>query len=80
MFEHISKDAQMLQLSLATMDHMAEALTLYNGSLGSYVGFKDYPNLLTLRDPCETMPSGMNDKDIVPLFTRRGKEPLTAKK
>lgn len=68
-------------MSLATMDHMKEALALFKGGgVSEFVGYKDFPSLLTIRDPCELMPSGFNDKDIIPLFTRRGKEPLTAQK
>lgn len=68
-------------MSLATMDHMKEALSHFKGGgVSTFVGFKDYPTLLTVRDPCELMPSGYNDKDMVPLFTRRGKEPLTVQK
>lgn len=68
-------------MSLATMDHMKEALShSKGGGLSAFVGFKDYPTILTIRDPCEQMPAGSNDKDMVPLFTRRGKETMTAKK
>ncbi|XP_005184760.1 queuine tRNA-ribosyltransferase accessory subunit 2 [Musca domestica] len=79
-FDHVSKDCHVLQMSLATMDHMKEALTLFKGGLSGFVGFKDYPTVLTIRDPCETMPNGSNDKDIVPLFTRRGKETISPEK
>ena len=81
MFDHVSQETQILQMSLATMDHMKEALSHFKGGgVSDFVGFKGYPTLLTIRDPCELMPSGYNDKDIIPLFTRRGKEPLTAEK
>lgn len=82
-FDHVCQEPQMLQMSLATMDHMKEALTHFKGGGGSlteFVGYKDYPTFLTIRDPCELIPSGYNDKDMVPLFTRRGKESLTAQK
>ncbi|XP_075160426.1 queuine tRNA-ribosyltransferase accessory subunit 2 [Haematobia irritans] len=80
-FDSVTNEYQILQMSLSTMDHMKEALSLYGGKgLSEYVGFKDYPTVLTIRDPCEQMPSGSNDKDMVPLFTRRGKETLTPKK
>ncbi|KAM7355618.1 queuine tRNA-ribosyltransferase accessory subunit 2 [Cochliomyia hominivorax] len=80
-FDHVSKEPQVLQMSLATMDHMKEALNHFKGgSLAAFVGFKGFPTILTIRDPCELMPSGLNDKDIVPLFTRRGKEPLSVEK
>lgn len=42
-----------------------------------YIGFKDYPTFLFIRDSCETMPNGFNDRDMIPLFTRRGKESLS---
>lgn len=77
-FDHISQEPQVLQMSLATMDHMKEALSHFKGGgLASFVGFKNCPTILTIRDPCELMPSGFNEKGIVPLFTRRGKEPLS---
>uniref|UniRef100_A0A1I8NVM9 Queuine tRNA-ribosyltransferase accessory subunit 2 n=1 Tax=Stomoxys calcitrans TaxID=35570 RepID=A0A1I8NVM9_STOCA len=82
-FDSVTPECQVLQMSLATMDHMKEALGQYKGSgggLSEYVGYKDYPTILTIRDPCELMPSGSNDKDMVPLFTRRGKETLTPQK
>lgn len=78
MFDHVSKEPQLLQMSLATMDHMLEALGQFKGGgLSGFVGYKGYPTILTIRDPCELMPSGFNDKDIVPLFTRHGKKILT---
>ncbi|XP_037810133.1 queuine tRNA-ribosyltransferase accessory subunit 2 [Lucilia sericata] len=80
-FDHVTQEQQVLQMSLATMDHMKEALTHFKGGgLSGFVGYKDYPTFLTIRDPCELIPGGFNEKDIVPLFTRRGKEPLTVQK
>ncbi|KAH8259891.1 hypothetical protein KR026_012365 [Drosophila bipectinata] len=81
-FEHqISQQPQVLQLTLSTMGHMAEALEQWNNQdrgVSDYVGFPGQPNVLLVRDPCETTPSGSNDRDTLPLFTRRGKESLTA--
>ncbi|XP_065361245.1 queuine tRNA-ribosyltransferase accessory subunit 2 [Calliphora vicina] len=80
-FDHVAQEPQVLQMSLATMDHMREALNHFKGGgVSGFVGFKDYPTILTIRDPCELAPSGFNEKDIVPLFTRRGKEPLSVQK
>ncbi|EDV96370.1 queuine tRNA-ribosyltransferase accessory subunit 2 [Drosophila grimshawi] len=69
---------QLLQLTLSTMDQMAESLVQWNRSLSEYVGLPGHATVLLLRDPCETTPAGGNDRDVVPLFTRRGKESLTA--
>ncbi|KAH8329721.1 hypothetical protein KR067_001236 [Drosophila pandora] len=81
-FEHqVSQEPQVLELTLSNMGHMAEALQQWNNQgrgVSDYVGFPGNPNLLLLRDPCETTPSGSNDRDIQPLFTRRGRESLTA--
>jgi len=78
---HVSQKPQVLQFTLSTMDQMAEALTQWHSSgdrgLSDYVGFPGHLNILLLRDPCETTPSGGNDRDIQPLFTRRGKESVT---
>jgi len=78
---HVSQKPQVLQFTLSTMDQMTEALTQWHSSgergLSDYVGFPGHLNVLLLRDPCETTPSGGNDRDIQPLFTRRGKESLT---
>ncbi|XP_016933227.3 queuine tRNA-ribosyltransferase accessory subunit 2 [Drosophila suzukii] len=78
---HVSQKPQVLQFTLSTMDQMTEALTQWHSSgdrgLSDYVGFPGHLNILLLRDPCETTPSGGNDRDIQPLFTRRGKESLT---
>uniref|UniRef100_A0A1A9WTA6 Queuine tRNA-ribosyltransferase accessory subunit 2 n=1 Tax=Glossina brevipalpis TaxID=37001 RepID=A0A1A9WTA6_9MUSC len=83
-FDRVTKDEQVLQLSLATMDHMSEALTEFKADgvneLSTYIGYKDYLTFLTIRDPCEKTPSRWNDKDVVPLFTRRGKIAITASK
>ncbi|XP_037939356.1 queuine tRNA-ribosyltransferase accessory subunit 2 [Teleopsis dalmanni] len=77
-FDYVSKDVHVLQMSLANTDSMAESLKLFKDSVSAYVGYKHYPVLLMIRDPCEITPSGFNDKDMVPLYTRRGKEALTA--
>ncbi|XP_017133793.1 queuine tRNA-ribosyltransferase accessory subunit 2 [Drosophila elegans] len=78
---HVSRKPQVLQFTLSTMDQMAEALAQWNSGggrgLSDYVGLPGHLNILLLRDPCETTPSGGNDRDIQPLFTRRGKESLT---
>ncbi|XP_037879320.1 LOW QUALITY PROTEIN: queuine tRNA-ribosyltransferase accessory subunit 2 [Glossina fuscipes] len=83
-FDRVTQDEQVLLLSLATMDHMSEALMESKAAginrLSTYIGFKDYLTFLTIRDPCEITPSRLNDKDMVPLFTRRGKIALTAQK
>lgn len=78
-FELVSKEQQqLLQLTLSTMDQMADSLVQGNRSLSEYVGFPGHGTVLLLRDPCEPTPAGGNDRDVVPLFTRRGKESLTA--
>ncbi|EDW69339.1 queuine tRNA-ribosyltransferase accessory subunit 2 [Drosophila virilis] len=78
-FDLVSQEhQQVLQLTLSTMDQMSESLAQWNRSLSDYVGYPGYNTLLLLRDPCETTPTGGNDRDVVPLFTRHGKESLTA--
>ncbi|EDW18674.1 queuine tRNA-ribosyltransferase accessory subunit 2 [Drosophila mojavensis] len=79
-FGMVTQEQQVLQLTLCTMDQMAESLAQWNRSLGAYVGYPEYNTLLLLRDPCEATPTGGNDRDVVPLFTRRGKESLTAER
>ncbi|KAH8415662.1 hypothetical protein KR222_007685 [Zaprionus bogoriensis] len=68
---------QLLQLTLSTMDQMTESLAQWDRSLADYVGFAGQSTVLLLRDPCEATPAGGNDRDVVPLFTRHGKESLT---
>ncbi|KAH8371308.1 hypothetical protein KR093_006848 [Drosophila rubida] len=77
-FEMVSNEQQLLQLTLSTMDQMAESLAQWNRPLSEYVGLPGHNTMLLLRDPCEATPAGGNDRDVVPLFTRRGKESLTA--
>ncbi|XP_039489033.1 queuine tRNA-ribosyltransferase accessory subunit 2 [Drosophila santomea] len=81
---HVSQKPQVLQFTLSTMDHMTESLTHWNSGggrgLSDYVGLPGHLNILMLRDPCETTPSGGNDRDILPLFTRRGKESLSSER
>lgn len=78
-FDLVSQEhQQVLQLTLSTMDQMSESLAQWNRSLSDYVGYPGYNTLLLLRDPCETTPTGGNDRDVVPLFTRHGKDSLTA--
>ncbi|XP_067614073.1 queuine tRNA-ribosyltransferase accessory subunit 2-like [Eurosta solidaginis] len=80
-FRYITQEAPTLQNPFLHIECMTESKLLYHGLLGSYVGYPD-PDTLTMliiRDPCEITPSGHNDKDIVPLFTRHGKETLDAK-
>ncbi|XP_030385269.1 queuine tRNA-ribosyltransferase accessory subunit 2 [Scaptodrosophila lebanonensis] len=81
-FEYVSKEQQplLLQLTLSTMDQMAESLLQYPSGLSAYVGYPGYPNVLLFRDPCETTPSGGNDRDVVPLYTRHGKGSITAQR
>ncbi|XP_016965666.1 queuine tRNA-ribosyltransferase accessory subunit 2 [Drosophila biarmipes] len=78
---HVSQKPQVLQFTLSTMDQMTEALTQWHSSgdrgLSDYVGFPGHLNILLLRDPCEATPTGGNDRDVQPLFTRRGKESVT---
>ncbi|XP_017085277.1 queuine tRNA-ribosyltransferase accessory subunit 2 [Drosophila eugracilis] len=78
---HVSRKPQVLQFTLSTMDQMAEALMHWNRGgdrgLTDFVGLPGHLNILMLRDPCEITPSGGNDREIQPLFTRRGKESLT---
>ncbi|EDW40867.1 queuine tRNA-ribosyltransferase accessory subunit 2 [Drosophila sechellia] len=80
----VSRKPQVLQFTLSTMEQMTEALTHWNSGggrgLSDYVGLPGHLNILLLRDPCETTPSGGNDRDILPLFTRRGKESLSAER
>uniref|UniRef100_A0A0A1XFN4 Queuine tRNA-ribosyltransferase accessory subunit 2 n=1 Tax=Zeugodacus cucurbitae TaxID=28588 RepID=A0A0A1XFN4_ZEUCU len=76
-FDYVTKEIPALQFSLSTIDHMTESLKLFNGTFGAYVGYPECLSLLLVRDACTTTPSGHNDKDTVPLFTRRGKEMLT---
>ncbi|XP_067613430.1 queuine tRNA-ribosyltransferase accessory subunit 2 [Eurosta solidaginis] len=80
-FGYITQEAPTLLLSLSTIERMTESKLLYHGLLGSYVGYPDPDTftMLIIRDPCEITPSGHNDKDIVPLFTRHGKETLDTK-
>eukprot|EP00099_Drosophila_melanogaster_P021178 NP_648320.1 uncharacterized protein Dmel_CG3434 [Drosophila melanogaster] len=81
---HVSRKPQVLQFTLSTMEQMTEALTHWNSGggrgLSDYVGLPGHLNILLLRDPCETTPSGGNDRDILPLFTRRGKESLSSER
>ncbi|ALC43411.1 CG3434 [Drosophila busckii] len=83
-FEMLLKQQQqqqfLLQLTLCSMDQMAESLGQWSRSLCDYVGYPGQSTLLLLRDPCEATPTGGNDRDVVPMFTRRGKEALTAKR
>ncbi|XP_036319646.1 queuine tRNA-ribosyltransferase accessory subunit 2-like [Rhagoletis pomonella] len=59
---------------------MTDSVKLFNDSLSAYVGYPECLSLLMVRDPCEVTPSGYNDKNTVPLFTRRGKEKLDPKR
>ncbi|XP_060652786.1 queuine tRNA-ribosyltransferase accessory subunit 2 [Drosophila nasuta] len=77
-FEMVSNEQQLLQLTLSTMDQMAESLAQWTRPLSDYVGLPGHNTVLMIRDPCETTPAGGNDRDVMPLFTRRGKESLTA--
>ncbi|XP_034481113.1 queuine tRNA-ribosyltransferase accessory subunit 2 isoform X2 [Drosophila innubila] len=78
-FELVSNEEKhLLQLTLSTMDQMADSLVQWNRCLSEYVGFPGHSTVLLLRDPCDLTPAGGNDRDVVPLFTRRGKESLTA--
>ncbi|XP_001352614.1 queuine tRNA-ribosyltransferase accessory subunit 2 [Drosophila pseudoobscura] len=80
---HVTETPQLLELTLSTIDHMSEALAQWNSAdrgLSDYIGFPGHLNVLLLRDPCETTPAGGNDRDIQPLFTRRGKESLSAQR
>ncbi|EDV51201.1 queuine tRNA-ribosyltransferase accessory subunit 2 [Drosophila erecta] len=81
---HVSQKPQVLQFTLSTMDQMTEALTHWNSGggngLSGYVGLPGHLNILMVRDPCETTLSGGNDRDIMPLFTRRGKESLSSER
>ncbi|KAH8408204.1 hypothetical protein KR215_000076 [Drosophila sulfurigaster] len=77
-FEMVSNEQQLLQLTLSTMDQMAESLAQWTRPLSDYVGLPGHNTVLMLRDPCEATPAGGNDRDVMPLFTRRGKESLTA--
>ncbi|SPP76848.1 queuine tRNA-ribosyltransferase accessory subunit 2 [Drosophila guanche] len=77
---HVTRKPQVLQFTLSTIDQMTEALAQWNRAdrgLSDYVGFPGHLNVLLLRDPCEMTPAGGNDRDIQPLFTRRGKESLS---
>lgn len=67
-------------MSLATMDKMVEEIKVYNDQLSAYVGYRDFPNIFIIRDPCSKTPSGGNDKDFVPLFTYQGKEKINSKR
>ncbi|XP_055840503.1 queuine tRNA-ribosyltransferase accessory subunit 2 [Episyrphus balteatus] len=77
-FKYVTPESPILLLSLSNITYMAEALKVFKKGISSFVGYPNSLNILTIRDICETTPSGFNDKDIVPLFTRRGKEPLSA--
>lgn len=77
-FDYITKDMPALQFSLSTINHMTESLKLFKDTLGAYMGYPECLSLLVIRDTCTATPSGHNDKDTMPLFTRRGKEMLTA--
>ncbi|KAH8378922.1 hypothetical protein KR009_002105 [Drosophila setifemur] len=80
---HVSQKPQVLEFTLSTMDQMAEALAQWNNQdrgVSDYVGFPGHQNVLLLRDPCENTPSGGNDRDVLPLFTRRGRGSLTAER
>ncbi|XP_055913198.1 queuine tRNA-ribosyltransferase accessory subunit 2 [Eupeodes corollae] len=77
-FSYITQDAPILLISLSNVNYMADALKLYKKGISTFVGYPNSLNILTVRDVCETTPSGFNDKDMVPLFTRRGKEPLSS--
>lgn len=77
-FGYITKESPILLLSLSNITYMAEALKVFKKGVSAFVGYPNSLNILTIRDICETTPSGFNDKDIVPLFTRRGKENLSA--
>lgn len=79
-FESVTKERQLLQLTLSTMNQMSDSLAQWNRSVAEYVGFPDHNTLLLVRDPCEPTPAGGNDRDVVPLFTRHGKESLTAER
>uniref|UniRef100_W8C340 Queuine tRNA-ribosyltransferase accessory subunit 2 n=1 Tax=Ceratitis capitata TaxID=7213 RepID=W8C340_CERCA len=79
-FDYVTEEVPALQFTLSTIDHMVESLKLFNGTFGAYVGYPECLSLLIIRDSCELIPSGHNDKDIIPLFTRRGKEHITVKR
>ena len=79
-FNYVTSDTQMLQLSLATMLRMVEPSSRFKGGISEFIGFKGFPTMLVLHDPCEPLPTGHNDKDVVPIFTRHGKEQITAKR
>lgn len=79
-FESVTKERQLLQLTLSTMNQMSDSLAQWNRSVAEYVGFPGHNTVLLVRDPCEPTPAGGNDRDVVPLFTRHGKESLTAER
>lgn len=76
-FGYLTKESPILLLSLSNITYMAEALKVFQKGVSAFVGYPKSLNILTIRDICEATPSGYNDKDIVPLFTRRGKESLS---
>ncbi|KAH8270117.1 hypothetical protein KR018_004202 [Drosophila ironensis] len=82
-FELVTRNPQMVQLTASTMGHMDESLAAWNNmerGVSDFVGFPDHGNVFFLRDPCITTPSGSNEGDSQPLFTRRGKVTVTAER
>ena len=73
----LTKDTQILEISLTGTEHMEEAVGISGSSITKFAGNDNNLSLLIMKDPSETAKSGHFDRDAVPIFTKRGKTILT---
>ncbi|XP_006621922.1 queuine tRNA-ribosyltransferase accessory subunit 2 isoform X2 [Apis dorsata] len=78
-FKMVTSDLQMLSVSLTSTYSMLESVKDSNINFANFVGMKEYINILTLHDPAYATPSGFQEMDFTPIWTRKGKYKLTPK-
>ncbi|XP_034195462.1 queuine tRNA-ribosyltransferase accessory subunit 2 isoform X3 [Osmia lignaria lignaria] len=79
-FQMVTKDPQLLSVSLTSTVSMLESIKDCNVNFSEFVGMKEYLNFLTTHDPCYATPSGYHQPDSIPLWTKNGKHMLTPSK
>nr|CAH7718603.1 unnamed protein product [Callosobruchus chinensis] len=72
-FKLVSKEPQILQIPLVSMQNFKDTMTYYNGTISEFIGSKNSLTCLTLHDPSNLTKQGHHIKDKIPIWTKRGK-------
>ncbi|XP_058835393.1 queuine tRNA-ribosyltransferase accessory subunit 2 [Topomyia yanbarensis] len=75
--QYMNLEPTVIQYSLANTENMEEAIRASGNGISYFVAQPEMISLLTLQDPAEFCQPNFHEKDLVPIYCRRGRRNFT---